>query len=144
MWPFWRPKPLTSRDGHAFDADFAERVLDFFEFERFDDGFDFFHVAVTLASRGALQPSRNASQTDARRTSGSKPLMCKRFDGKILNKSRPVLIDQQFPEIGGIAIKNIEIHPGDDAVDPARLAMLPESPVPVDAGSFLLQIMRHP
>ena len=30
-------------DGHAFDADFAERVFDFLQFERFDDRFDFFH-----------------------------------------------------------------------------------------------------
>ena len=30
-------------DGHAFDADFAEGVLHFFEFEWFDDGFDFLH-----------------------------------------------------------------------------------------------------
>jgi hypothetical protein len=36
-------KALHFADGHAFDADFGEGILDLFEFERFDDCFDFFH-----------------------------------------------------------------------------------------------------
>jgi hypothetical protein len=33
-------------DGHAFNADFRQGFLHVFEFERFDDGFDFFHGIV--------------------------------------------------------------------------------------------------
>jgi hypothetical protein len=48
VWPFWRPNPFDLAHGHAFDADFAEGVLHFFEFERFDDRFNFLHINRTL------------------------------------------------------------------------------------------------
>jgi hypothetical protein len=34
---------LDLGDGHALDAEFVQGVFDVFEFERLDDGFDFFH-----------------------------------------------------------------------------------------------------
>src|SRR5881396_2903091 len=44
-------------DGHPFDAKLGQRFFDLFELERFDDGFQFFHVEVNSVSRGALQPA---------------------------------------------------------------------------------------
>ena len=41
---FLTAKPLDLAHGHAFDADFAEGVFDFLEFERFDDRFNFLHI----------------------------------------------------------------------------------------------------
>ena len=43
---FLAAKPLDLSHGHAFDADFAEGVLHFLEFERFDDRFNFLHMLV--------------------------------------------------------------------------------------------------
>jgi hypothetical protein len=55
------PKTFDLGDGHSFDAELCERFFDLFELERFNDGLQFFHVAVTLASRGALQSKANRS-----------------------------------------------------------------------------------
>jgi hypothetical protein len=66
---FLPAKTFDLRNGHSFNAELCERFFHLFELERFNDGLQFFHVAVTLASRGALQPARNALQTD---TGGSK------------------------------------------------------------------------
>ena len=41
--PFLTSEAFDFSDGHAFDADFRQGFLNVFEFERFDDGFDFFH-----------------------------------------------------------------------------------------------------
>ena len=46
---FLAAKPFHFGHGHAVDADFMEGVFDFFEFERFDDGFDFFHKLILFA-----------------------------------------------------------------------------------------------
>jgi hypothetical protein len=40
---FLSAKALDLADGHALDAELVERVFDFGEPERLDDGFDFFH-----------------------------------------------------------------------------------------------------
>src|ERR1700756_4550568 len=63
--PFLPAETFDLSNGHSFDAELCERFFDLFELEWFYDGLQFFHVAVTLASRGALQPGRNASQSDA-------------------------------------------------------------------------------
>jgi len=34
------------RDSHSFDPKLGQRLFDLFELERFDDGFQFFHVKV--------------------------------------------------------------------------------------------------
>src|SRR6266705_3394107 len=52
---FLPAEPLYFRDGHPFDAKFGERLLDLLELEGLDDRFQFFHVDVNSASRGALQ-----------------------------------------------------------------------------------------
>jgi len=59
--PFLPAKTFDLRNGHPFDAELCERFFDLFELERFNDGLQFFHVAVTLASRGALQSKANRS-----------------------------------------------------------------------------------
>ena len=41
--PFLPPMAAHIGDGHAIDADAFERLFDFVEFERLDDGFDFLH-----------------------------------------------------------------------------------------------------
>jgi hypothetical protein len=41
---FLAAKPLDLAHRHAFYADFAEGVLHFFEFERFNNRFDFLHI----------------------------------------------------------------------------------------------------
>ena len=49
VWPFWRPKPLTSvtvRPGHA---DVAQRFAHFLELEGLDDGGDLFHGGLRSA-----------------------------------------------------------------------------------------------
>jgi hypothetical protein len=40
---FLAAKTLDLGDGHALDADFVQGVFDVVQFERLDDGFDFFH-----------------------------------------------------------------------------------------------------
>jgi len=52
------------RDSHSFDPKLGQRLFDLFELERFDDGFQFFHVKVNSASRGI-------SQFKAKRSTGS-------------------------------------------------------------------------
>src|SRR5207247_9236276 len=52
---FLPAKTFDFGDSHSFDAELGQRLFDFFELERFDDGFQFFHVEVNSASRGALQ-----------------------------------------------------------------------------------------
>src|SRR5438034_4034644 len=52
---FLPAKTFDFGDSHSFDAKLGQRLFDFFELERFDDGFQFFHVEVNSASRGALQ-----------------------------------------------------------------------------------------
>src|SRR5881397_2438314 len=37
-------EPLDFAHGHPFDAHVAQGVFDFFQLERLDDGFDFFHI----------------------------------------------------------------------------------------------------
>ena len=41
---FLAAEPFDFADGHAFDADFAEGIFDFFQFEWLDDGFNFLHI----------------------------------------------------------------------------------------------------
>src|ERR1700722_9244065 len=55
-----------------------------------------------------------------------------------------ILVDKQPAELCAVAVKYIEIHLCLDAVHAASFAVLPEGPGPVNARSFLLQIMRHP
>jgi hypothetical protein len=43
---FLAAEPFNFTDGHAFDPDFAEGILHFFELEWFYNGFDFFHLDV--------------------------------------------------------------------------------------------------
>jgi hypothetical protein len=52
-------------DGHAFDADFAQGILDLFEFEWFDDRFNFFHCFLVFERRSG-QPRRNLRNLIAR------------------------------------------------------------------------------
>src|SRR5205823_1676887 len=54
-------KTFNLGDGHSFDAKLCESFFDLFELERFNDGLQFFHVAVTLTSRGAFQSKANRS-----------------------------------------------------------------------------------
>jgi hypothetical protein len=35
-------------NGHSFDPEVGKGLFDLFEFEGFDDGFDFFHIFVSL------------------------------------------------------------------------------------------------
>jgi hypothetical protein len=59
--PFLPAKTFDLGDGHPFDAELCERFFDLFKLERFNDGLQFFHVAVTLASRGAFQSKATRS-----------------------------------------------------------------------------------
>src|SRR6266496_367425 len=52
---FLPAEPLYFRDGHPFDAELGECLFDLLELERLDDRFQFFHVDVSSAPRGALQ-----------------------------------------------------------------------------------------
>jgi hypothetical protein len=54
--PFLPAEPFDFRDGHSFDPELGQRLFDLLELERFDDGFQFFHLRVNAASRGILQP----------------------------------------------------------------------------------------
>ena len=47
-------KPFDLGDRHAFDAEARQSFFHFFEFERFDDGLDFFHVSRLLSQRRIL------------------------------------------------------------------------------------------
>jgi hypothetical protein len=59
--PFLAAKTFHLRDGHPFNAELCKRFLNLFELERFNDGFQFFHVAATSGSRGAFQSKANRS-----------------------------------------------------------------------------------
>ena len=50
MWPFLASEAFDFADGHAFDADLAQGVLNLFEFERFDNRFNFFHLGDKLSA----------------------------------------------------------------------------------------------
>ena len=52
---FLAAEALGFGDGDALDADFLQGFFHFVELERFDDGFDFFHVL--LRPRGLLRRS---------------------------------------------------------------------------------------
>jgi hypothetical protein len=54
-------EPFDFRDGHPFDAELDQRLFDLLELERFDDGFQFFHLKVNSASRGLLQSKAKRS-----------------------------------------------------------------------------------
>src|SRR5438093_593817 len=54
-------KPFDLGDSHPFDAKLGQRFFHLFELERFNDGFQFFHVEVNSAPRGALQFNANGS-----------------------------------------------------------------------------------
>src|SRR5581483_1282252 len=53
---FLTAEALDFHNGHAFDANLAEGILNFLQFEWFDDRFDFFHK---LPSARAGQSSRS-------------------------------------------------------------------------------------
>src|SRR5205823_12252187 len=55
--PFLPAEAFNFGDGHPFDAKLGQRFFDLFELERFNDGFQLFHVGVNSVSRGALQPA---------------------------------------------------------------------------------------
>ena len=44
--PFLPPETLDFRDGHPADAELQNRILDIFQFERFDDGFNLLHMSL--------------------------------------------------------------------------------------------------
>src|SRR5438874_10389020 len=58
---FLPAKPLYFGDRHPFDAKLGQCLFDLLELERFDDGFQFFHVKVNSASRGTLQSKATRS-----------------------------------------------------------------------------------
>src|SRR5262249_26520343 len=59
--PFLAPETFDLRNGHTLNAKLRERFFDLFELERLNDGLQFFHVAITLESRGALQSKATRS-----------------------------------------------------------------------------------
>src|SRR4030095_10018311 len=58
---FLPTEPFDFRDGHSLDSKLSQRLFDLLELERFDDGFQFFHVRVNSASHGLLQSKANRS-----------------------------------------------------------------------------------
>jgi hypothetical protein len=63
---FLPPEALHFRHRHPLDAQLRERFLHFFEFERLDDGFEFFHGLRDVgADRDSDRTSARKSEIDA-------------------------------------------------------------------------------
>src|SRR5437762_10305159 len=91
---------LHFRDSHSFNSQFGERLFDLFELERFDNRFQFFHVGVNSASRGALQSKAERgtrSHNNAERTmqasffSWSKPWSIEALKWSLIRRHSPTL-----------------------------------------------------
>src|SRR6266581_1858943 len=59
--PLLPAKTFDLGDSHPFDAKLGQRFFHLFELERLNDSFQFFHVEVNSAPRGALQFNANGS-----------------------------------------------------------------------------------
>src|SRR5512139_2583934 len=51
LMAFLTPKPFDFRYGHPLNTDFQQGIFNLFQFKRFDDGFNQFHVDASLPNQ---------------------------------------------------------------------------------------------